>query len=100
MVAHRRRCLLNSWVGGDSTIHTAFNAEFLLDAFNAIEGDRVVIDVGQNTYSCSRSVIGKAALLYAEHQPNTHWVLMPVNAGLEATRENLGSNYPEELDGE
>jgi hypothetical protein len=25
---------------------------------------------------------------------------MPVNAGLEATRENLGSNYPEHLDEE
>jgi len=32
--------------------------------------------------------------LYAEHDPATRWVVMPVHAGFEPTRANLGSNFP------
>ncbi len=83
--------------GGDSEIHTAFNPSYLLDALKTLDGDRVVIDVDQNGFGSDRSVFGKPALLYAEHDPITRWVIMPVNAGLEPTRANLGSNYPEHL---
>ena len=44
-----------------------------------------------------RNVFGKPAIIYAEHNPVTRWVVMPVNAGLPATRENLGSNFKEEM---
>jgi DNA polymerase-3 subunit beta len=83
--------------GGDSEIHTAFNPSYLLDALKTLDGDRVVLDVAQNGFGSDRSVFGEPALLYAEHDPITRWVVMPVNAGLEPTRANLGSNHPEHL---
>lgn len=86
--------------GGDSEIHTAFNPSYLLDALKTLDGDRVVIDVDQNGFGSDRSVFAKPALLYAEHDPVTRWVVMPVNAGFEPTRATLGSNYPEHLDEE
>ena len=45
-------------------------------------------------------VFGKPALIYDRYNTVVRWILMPVNAGLEVTRENLGSNYPEHLDAE
>jgi DNA polymerase-3 subunit beta len=84
--------------GGDSAIHTAFNPPFLLDALKTMSGDEVVIDVDQNGYGCDGKVFGKPALMYVRHDPSIRWVIMPVNAGLEATRENLGSNYPEGME--
>jgi DNA polymerase-3 subunit beta len=83
--------------GGDAVIHTAFNPAFLLDALKSLSGDSVVIDVDQNGFGCDRKVFGKPAFLYGEHDPETRWLVMPVNAGLAATRENLGSNFKEEL---
>lgn len=86
--------------GGDAVIHTAFNPAYLLDALKSLAGDAVVIDIDQNGYGCDRKVFGKPAILYAEHDPTTRWVVMPVNAGLPATRENLGSNFPKDLEEE
>jgi DNA polymerase III sliding clamp (beta) subunit (PCNA family) len=83
--------------GGDAVIHTAFNPAYLLDALRSLSGDSVMIDIDQNGYGCDGKVFGKPALLYAQHDPTTCWVIMPVNAGLPATRENLGSNFPEGL---
>lgn len=86
--------------GGDAEIHTAFNPAYLLDALKSMAGDTVVIDIEQNGYGCDHKVFGKPALLYAQDDPTTRWVVMPVNAGLPATRENLGSNFPEGLEEE
>ncbi len=86
--------------GGDAVIRTAFNPAYLLDALKSLAGDTVVIDIDQNGYGCDRKVFGKPAILYVEHDPATRWVVMPVNAGLPATRENLGSNFPKELEAE
>ena len=86
--------------GGDAVIRTAFNPAFLLDALKTLDSDAVVIDIDQNGYGCDGKVFGKPALIYDRHNAVVRWVLMPVNAGLEATRENLGSNYPEHLDKE
>ncbi len=87
--------------GGDAVIHTAFNPPYLLVAVKSLRGDQLVIDVEQNGFGCDHKVYGKPALLYTEEGPGTHWVVMPVNAGLPATRENLGSNFkPEMADGE
>lgn len=86
--------------GGDAVIHSAFNPTYLLDALKSLSGDTVVIDIDQNGYGCDRKVFGKPALLYAEHDPVTRWVVMPVSADLPATRENLGSNFPKAVEGE
>jgi DNA polymerase-3 subunit beta len=86
--------------GGDAVIHTAFNPAYLLDALKSLAGDAVVIDIDQNGYGCDRKVFGKPAILYAAHDPVTRWTVMPVNAGLPATRENLGTNFPKELEEE
>jgi DNA polymerase III sliding clamp (beta) subunit (PCNA family) len=86
--------------GGDAVIRTAFNPAYLLDALKTLDSDAVVIDVGQNGYGSDRTVFSKPALIYDRYNAVVRWVLMPVNAGLEATRENLGSNYPEHLDEE
>ena len=82
--------------GGDSTIHTAFNSAYLLDALKSLDGEQVVIDIGQNGCGRDGKVFGKPAMLYAQGNEATRCVLMPVNAGLPATRENLGTNYREE----
>jgi len=86
--------------GGDAVIHTAFNPAYLLDALKSLSGDTLIIDVDQNGFGCDRKVFGKPAIIYAEHDPVTRWVVMPVNAGLPATRENLGSNFPKDLEEE
>ena len=83
--------------GGDREIHTAFNPAYLLDALKSLDGEQVVIDIGQNGYGCDEKVFGKAAVLYAYGNEATRCVIMPVNAELPATRENLGSNYREGL---
>ncbi|KKK96116.1 hypothetical protein LCGC14_2666000, partial [marine sediment metagenome] len=79
--------------GGDSTIHTAFNPAYLLDALKSLDGEQVVIDIGQNGFGYHGKVFGKPAILYTHGNEATRCVVMPVNAGLPATRENLGSNY-------
>lgn len=86
--------------GGDAVIRTAFNPAYLLDALKSLAGETVVMDVAQNGFGCDHKVFSKPALLYVEHDPLTRWVVMPVNAGLPATRENLGSNFPEWLEDE
>jgi DNA polymerase-3 subunit beta len=86
--------------GGDAVIRTAFNPAYLLDALKTVDSDAVIVDVGQNGYGSDRTVFSKPALIYDRYNAVVRWVLMPVNAGLEATRENLGSNYPEHLDDE
>ena len=86
--------------GGDAEIHTAFNPAYLLDALKSLSGDRLIIDVAQNGYGCDHTVFGKPAIIYTEHDPVTRWVVMPVTAGLAATPENLGSNFPKELEDE
>ena len=45
--------------GGDREIHTAFNPAYLLDALKSLDGEQVVIDVGQNGYGCDEKVFGK-----------------------------------------
>ena len=84
--------------GGNAVIRTAFNPAFLLDALKTLDSDTVVIDIDQNGYGCDGKVFNKPALIYDRYNTVVRWVLMPVNAGLEATRENLGSNYPEHLE--
>jgi DNA polymerase III sliding clamp (beta) subunit (PCNA family) len=84
--------------GGDAVIHTAFNPAYLLDALKSLGCASVVVDVDQNGYGCDHKVYGKPAILYAEHDPATRWIVMPVNAELPATHENLGSNYPKGLE--
>ena len=59
-----------------------------------------IIDIDQNGYGSDHQVFGKPALVYDRYDPVARWVLMPVNAGLEVTLENLGSNYPEHLETE
>ena len=86
--------------GGDAVIRTAFNPAYLLDALKTVDSDAVIVDVGQNGYGSDRKVFSKPALIYDRYNAVVRWVLMPVNAGLEATRENLGSNYPAHLDEE
>ena len=86
--------------GGDAVIRTAFNPAYLLDALKSLSGDTLIIDVDQNEFGCDHKVFGKPAILYAEHDPVTRWVVMPVNAGLAATRANLGSNFPKDLEEE
>lgn len=82
--------------GGDAVIHTAFNPAYLLDAVRSLTGDTVVIDVEQNGCGYDHKVFGKPAMLHAEHDPATRWVIMPVSADLPPTRENLGSNFKPE----
>jgi DNA polymerase III sliding clamp (beta) subunit (PCNA family) len=84
--------------GGDSVIHTAFNPAYLQDALKTLQGDTVIIDVDQNGIGCDGRVFGKPALLYAQQDPIAKWVIMPVSADLEPNRENLGSNYPEDME--
>ena len=84
--------------GGDAMIRTAFNPAYLLDALKTLDSDLVVIDIDQNGYGCNHKVFGKPVLIYDRYDPVVRWVLMPVNAGFEPTRENLGSNCPEHLD--
>jgi DNA polymerase-3 subunit beta len=84
--------------GGDAIIRSAFNPAYLLDALKTLDSDTVVIDIDQNGFGCDHKVFSKPALIFDRYNAVVHWVLMPVNAGLEATRENLGSNYPDHLD--
>ena len=91
--------------GGDSVIHTAFNPGYLLDAVKSLGGVQAVIDVSQNGCGMDGKVFGKPALLYAHtaddastdlENPDVRCVVMPINANLAPTRENLGSNYRED----
>ncbi len=83
--------------GGDSVIHTGFNPEFLLEALRTLPDKRVIVDLAQNGYAkVDGSVVGRPALLYGEDHPGPHWVLMPITMGFAATRDYLGSNFPEE----
>ena len=84
--------------GGDGVIHTAFNPAFLLEALKTLDSDAIVMDIGQNGYGSDQKVFGKPALIYDRYNAVARWVLMPVSAGLEPTRENLGSNYPEQME--
>ncbi len=85
--------------GDDEFVITGFNPGFLRDAVQSLSDDRVVIDVQQNQLSKGTgSVFGHPALIYGEASPRARWVLMPVNLGLEASRENLGGNYREEIE--
>ena len=86
--------------GGDAIIRTAFNPAYLLDALKTLCSESVVIDIDQNGCGADGTVFGKPALIYDRYDAVVRWVLMPVNAGLEATRENLGSNYPEHMEDE
>jgi len=80
--------------GGDDRIVTEFNPPFLLDALKTLSGDRVVIDVGQNMLDrTSNTVRSRPALLYAADSQRVRWVIMPINTGLEPSRETLGSNF-------
>jgi len=81
--------------GGDSTIRTAFNPSYLLDALKSLDGEQVVIDIGQNGCGCDGKVFGKPALLYSHGDEAVRCIVMPVDACLAPTRENLGSNYRE-----
>jgi hypothetical protein len=84
--------------GGDRVIHTGFNPEYFLEAIKTLTGPRVIIDVGQNGYGkLDGRVFGRPALLYSSDQPGTRWLVMPVSMNFPATREYLGSNFPEEL---
>jgi DNA polymerase-3 subunit beta len=86
--------------GGDSVVRTAFNPAYLLDAIKTLDSDAAVIDIDQNGLGCDNKVFAKPALIYDRYNAVVRWVLMPINAGLEATRENLGSNYPTHMDSE
>jgi DNA polymerase-3 subunit beta len=79
--------------GGDATILTAFNHALLMDALVGVDGDRVVIDVAQNSPTMDGQVFGKPALICSEHDSRIRWVVMPVSTGLPASPETLGSNY-------
>ena len=80
--------------GGDDRIITAFNAPFLLDAFRTLSGERVVIDIGQNMLDRTNNTVrGRPAIVYSLDCSRVRWVIMPVNSGLAATPETLGSNY-------
>jgi DNA polymerase III subunit beta len=83
--------------GGDPEIQTAFNPGYLLNALRTLTCPRVVCDLEQNHYGCDHSVIGRPVILATDHDPATRWIIMPVDAGLEPTPANLGSNYPEHL---
>jgi hypothetical protein len=80
--------------GGDDRIISGFNPEFLLDACKTLADDRVVIDVEQNHHSRPEgTVIGRPGLIYGADSPRIRWLLMPLNLGLPASRETLGSNF-------
>jgi len=85
---------------GDAVIHTAFDPAYLLDALKTITGVTAVLDVEQNGLGCAHHALGRPAMIYDRYDPVVRWVVMPINAGLPATRENLGSNYPKDLDDE
>jgi DNA polymerase III sliding clamp (beta) subunit (PCNA family) len=82
--------------GGDREIHTGFNPAFLHDAVKTLGTGTIVIDVDQNGLVTDGLVFPKPALLYRHEDASVHWVIMPVNRGLEVTRANLGSSFPEE----
>ncbi|RMF80072.1 MAG: hypothetical protein D6744_08545, partial [Planctomycetota bacterium] len=63
--------------GGDRTIHTAFKPAYLLDACNALDGEQIIIDIGQNGLGCGGKVLGKPALLYAHDNSATRCLVMP-----------------------
>ncbi len=87
--------------GGNSRIITGFNPGLLRDALKTLSGDEVIIDVGQNLPSrSSDKVLGKPALLYSAASKaaclpvgRVRWLIMPVNTGLAASPETLGSNF-------
>jgi DNA polymerase-3 subunit beta len=81
--------------GGDREIHTGFNPVFLHDAVKTLGTGMIVIDVDQNGLGTDGQVCSKPALLYRHEDPTVHWVIMPVNRGLEVTRANLGSKFPQ-----
>jgi DNA polymerase III sliding clamp (beta) subunit (PCNA family) len=79
--------------GSDAEIHTAFNPAYVLDALKTLGNNELIIDVQQNGLGCDGTVFSKPAIIYARHDPSVRWLLMPISAGLEPTRANLGSNY-------
>ncbi len=84
--------------GGDSRIITGFNPGLLRDALKTLSGDEVIIDVGQNLpCRTSDKVQGKPALIYSATLKAVRWVIMPINTGLAASPETLGSNFEAEL---
>jgi hypothetical protein len=87
--------------GGDSVVRTAFNPAYLLDAIKTLDSDAASLSTLIKTaLAAINKVFAKPALIYDRYNAVVRWVLMPINAGLEATRENLGSNYPTHLDSE
>jgi len=80
--------------GGDDHIIAGFNPSFLLDAFESLPDDRVVIDVAQNRLTKhDGKVTGSPALIHGHNSGTTRWVVMSLNLDLEPSRETLGSNY-------
>ena len=80
--------------GGDSRIITGFNPGLLRDILKTLAGDQVVIDVGQNLLDrVSNTVRGRPALIHSATSQAVRWVLMPINTGLQASPETLGSNF-------
>jgi hypothetical protein len=87
--------------GGDDHVITGFNPQFLVDAARNLPGEQIVIDVAQNRPDkTTGKVFGCPALLYGLDQPQVRWVVMPLNLGLPASRETLGSNFEEDKQAE
>jgi DNA polymerase III sliding clamp (beta) subunit (PCNA family) len=87
--------------GGDAHIITGFNPQFLVDAAKNLPGEHVVIDVAQNRPDLTTGkVFACPALLYGLDHAQVRWVIMPLNLGLPASRETLGSNFEDDKQAE
>ena len=83
--------------GGDDHIITGFHPALLMDAVRTLPGTRIVVDVGQNLFDrVGNAVRGRPALLYSPENPHVRWLIMPINIGLEPSRETLGRNFEDD----
>ena len=86
--------------GGDAIIRTAFNQRTCLMHSRRFAANRSSSTSIRMAAAPTARSSASPRWIYDRHDPIVRWVLMPVNAGLEATRENLGSNYPEHMEDE
>lgn len=64
--------------GKHKSIVTAFNPQFLKDAFGSLDDERVILDLNPGTRD-NDQIVGKPGLVYGESSQQIRWVIMPVS---------------------
>lgn len=82
--------------GTDKLVWTGFNPGFLIEALSTLQTDFGIIDLPQNRPgNSSNCEVSHFAARFHDQDSAVNWVVMPVNTGVPANHETLGSNHPD-----